>query len=143
MLCVLLDRKSIKLGTILCIFIFPYFLNYWSKILEVVIQNSSYSVLLLGIGILLTGIGFSFTIFSDLGPSCIDLLLTIVVKKLGVKIKIVKILLDSIFTILGFMLGAKIGIGTILCVALIGIIYEITINILNRVNYIGLKSCNE
>lgn len=143
LICLLFDKRSIKIGTILCNFIFPYFLNYWGNILSGLSQYNVHYTLLLSTGILLTGIGFSFTIFSDLGPSCIDLLLTILVKKSGMKIKTVKIFLDFTFTLLGLMLGAKIGIGTILCVALIGVIYETTINILNRVSFVKLKSCGE
>lgn len=140
LICLLFDKRSIKIGTILCIFIFPYFLNYWGGILSGLSQYNVHYILLLSTGILLTGIGFSFTIFSDLGPSCIDLLLTILVKKSGLKIKTVKIALDFIFALLGLILGAKIGIGTVLCVVLVGVIYEVTINILNRVSFVKLKS---
>ena len=122
-LVLLINKKLIGIGTIinflgisLCLKLFPdllatYLLPYLNDYL-------AYGFVLFGVIILAIGCGYYAK--ADLGSAALEALSTALSLKSGLDFKYMRILLDGITVLLGLLMGASIGVGTILCVLLIG-----------------------
>ena len=71
-----------------------------------------------GVSILAVGCGLYAS--ANLGSAALEALSTALSKKISFSFRTVRIFLDGLLVIAGLILGAKIGVGTILCVLLIG-----------------------
>ncbi|MFI3238528.1 MAG: hypothetical protein R3Y47_10965 [Lachnospiraceae bacterium] len=133
-ICSLFDRKSIKSGTIFSIFTFSISLNFFiANYLNLIIPKNiflSWSLLLFGI--VFMGVGFSVGIFANIGCNTADISLNILSTKTGLGIKTCKNILDLAYTLLGIILGGTFGIGTLLCVLLVGSVYSSTLQLLEK-----------
>lgn len=118
-----IERNEIGIGTIanfiiltICLKYFPLLFTHFS------IDNVPKIVqaLLLLIGIFILAVGCGLYASANLGSAALEALSAAVSRKITVSFKIVRIFLDGVLVIVGLLLGAKIGIGTILCVLLIG-----------------------
>ncbi|MFI3227611.1 MAG: hypothetical protein R3Y09_09395 [Clostridia bacterium] len=133
-ICLLLDKKSIKIGTILAVLTFSLSLNTFMathSYLSFVAQTPA-AWLLLIFGIVFMGIGFSIGIFANIGYNTADALLNILSERTNFSIKLCKSLIDLSCFILGIILGGRFGIGTILCVVFVGIVYSATLKFLKN-----------
>ena len=119
----LIERTEIGLGTVvnfliltICLKYFPLLLSHFS------IDNFTRIVqgvlLLTGVSILAVGCGLYAS--ANLGSAALEALSTALSKKISFSFRTVRIFLDGLLVIAGLILGAKIGVGTILCVLLIG-----------------------
>ena len=83
--------------------------------------NSSYTkVLAILTGIALVGIGSGFYITCGLGPGPRDGLMTAIHHKTGIRVGRVRLTLELLVFIIGWILGGTVGIGTALFALLIG-----------------------
>lgn len=133
-ICYLIDKKSIKFGTIFSIISFSLCLNLFMtrySLLTFFAQTKAAWVFLI-FGIIFMGIGFSIGIFANIGYNTADIALNILTSKTKLNIKICKSIIDFTCATLGFILGGRIGIGTVLCVIFVGIIYSTTLNLLEN-----------
>lgn len=120
-------RKSIKIGTFLCM-IFVGFAIDLNLALIAPLQMGSYSfgvrILLFMVACIIIGIGFPILKCSDLGIPPNDLMYFMFVDKLGKPYGKVRMVCDGVSAIVGISLGGVVGIGTILCILLIGPIVQ-------------------
>ena len=70
---------------------------------------------------------------SNKGSAALEALTQLLFKFTGFSLTFIRIGLDALMVIVGVLLGAPIGIGTLLCVLAIGPIFGLTLKQLNRV----------
>ena len=120
-------RKNIKVGTFLCM-IFVGFAIDLNLTLIAPLQMGSYSfgvrILLFMVACIIIGIGFPILKCSNLGIPPNDLMYFMLVDKLGKPYGKVRMVCDGVSAVVGIVLGGVVGIGTILCILLIGPIIQ-------------------
>lgn len=135
-ICLLLDRKCIRVGTIFTVVTFSYLLSAFINLLVPIIipSNGLMEWLCLLLGIILMGVGFSTSMLAKVGPSALDLLLEVVVAKTPVSLKVCKMTIDASSVIIGGLLGGSIGLGTVVAFLLLGTVYDINIKAVKKYN---------
>ena len=111
----LADKKKIGLGTVINIFLLGYVVEYSSLLFEKMISEPSFVVrfvfLILGIVIMCFSSALYFT--ADMGVSTYDAVSLILSEKKQWKFQFCRISSDLFCTIVGFIFGATVGIGTV------------------------------
>ena len=77
-------------------------------------------ILTLGIGCVILAYGMTIVIKSDSGTGPNDLVAIVISDKSKKPFSVMRIIVDVCFVAVGFLLGGVIGIGTIICAALVG-----------------------
>ena len=121
------DRSYVKLGTLVCMFYGGPIIDFFNFLLQglgitqagLVIKII---VLVLGCGILASGM--SLVIRSEAGTGPNDLVAVVISEKSGWRFGIVRIATDVLFVLIGFLLGGKFGVGTVICAFLVGPVAE-------------------
>lgn len=119
----IVDRRYVKIGTILCMLVGGMILDFWNPILTPIVSSTAPMPARLAaivIGCVLTAIGMSVVIKSDAGTGPNDLVAVIISDKLHKKFSIIRICVDVTFVVVGFLLGGTFGVGTIVAAFLIG-----------------------
>jgi len=117
------DRSYIKIGTLLCMIFGGPIIDFFSLLLNPIIDNIvnlPIRIIILALGCAILAFGMTIVIKSDAGTGPNDLVAVVISDKLKKKFSIIRILVDSIFVLLGWLLGGTFGIGTIICAALVG-----------------------
>lgn len=124
--CTLLNKKYLKWGTFLSMLSFAVSLNTFVQLVSpfTVEPYTVSGYLLFFMGMFLAGAGFSTVVFQDLGPNCADILLEVLKDRAGISMKYAKISVDLCCTVLGFLMGGAVGLGTVLCICGMGHIYN-------------------
>ncbi|WP_429939926.1 YczE/YyaS/YitT family protein [Enterococcus sp. DIV0240a] len=95
--------------------------------IEISIRSDIYHIFALILAPLLFGVGAAVYVAADQGAAALEALTSVIYEKTGFKLKMIRIALDALFVLVGLLLGASIGIGTLLCVICIGPIFEFTL----------------
>lgn len=123
----MLDRKNIHIGTFLSILCVGVVLD-WMLLIVAPFQLSTYplviKIILFIIACIIIGIGVPILKCATLGVPPNDLIYFTVVDFLSKPYGKVRMVTDILFAIVGIMLGGVIGIGTLLCIFLLGPIVE-------------------
>ena len=122
------DRSYIKIGTVVCMFLGGPIIDLFTIILQpLFVKELSlvYSIILLVIACVILAFGMTIVIKSDAGTGPNDLVSVALSDKLRKKFGIVRIVTDACFVLAGFLLGGTFGIGTLVCVLLIGPVADI------------------
>lgn len=109
------DKRKIGLGTVINIFLLGYVVEFSSWLFDYLIPNPSFpiKILILIVGILILCFGSSLYFVGDLGVSTYDAVALILSEKKIAKFGYLRIATDLICTVIGFLLGATVGIGTL------------------------------
>ena len=75
---------------------------------------------MLGLGCVILAYGMTIVIKSDSGTGPNDLVAVVISDKIKKPFGIVRIIVDICFVVAGFLMGGAVGIGTIICAALVG-----------------------
>jgi uncharacterized membrane protein YczE len=113
----LIDRKRIKIGTLICVVGVGPIIDIGVKVVSyfpVESYNIFIKAFLLGFGCFIIAIGFSVLSASNVGVAPNDIVPFIIQDKTKVQYRWIRIGLDGGFLIIGFILGGKIGIGTVI-----------------------------
>ena len=118
----LVDKHKIGLGTFINIFLLGYVVQFSSWLFKTSIPSPSLPIkvvfLLCGIVIICFGSALYFT--GDMGVSTYDAVALILSEKKVAKFKYCRIVTDLICTLVGFILGAVVGIGTLVTAFFMG-----------------------
>lgn len=87
-----------------------------------------YSWLAIFIAPILFGVGAG--IYANQGSAALEALTALIYKRTKLTQKTIRIGLDAAMVLIGFGLGANVGIGTLLCIIFIGPIFEATVKML-------------
>ena len=117
------DRSYIKIGTLLCMIFGGPIIDVFSLVLNPIIGKVTalpVRIIILALGCVILAFGMTIVIKSDAGTGPNDLVAVVISDKLKKKFSIMRIIVDSSFVIIGWLLGGTFGIGTIICAALVG-----------------------
>ena len=117
------DKSYIKIGTLLCMICGGPIIDFFTAILKNVIHAGNpfiIRLLILGLGCVILAYGMTIVIKSDSGVGPNDLVAVVISDKTGRPFSIMRIIVDVCFVAIGFVLGGVVGIGTVICAALVG-----------------------
>lgn len=89
-----------------------------------------YSWLAIFIAPILFGVGAGIYVSSNQGSAALEALTALIYKRTKLTQKTIRIGLDAAMVLIGFGLGANVGIGTLLCIIFIEPIFEATVKML-------------
>ena len=118
-----IDRSYIKIGTALCMLFGGPIIDFFTMLLSPALGSlSSFipRVLMLVAGCVILAYGMTIVIRSDAGTGPNDLVALVISEKRSWKFSVVRIVVDAAFTLLGFLLGGIAGLGTLICMFLVG-----------------------
>lgn len=117
-----IDRHKIGLGTVINIFLLGYVVQFSSSLFEAVVPHPALGVriLFLILGIVVLCFGASLYIVGDLGVSTYDAIALILTEKKVARFQYCRIGSDLVCTIVGFLLGATAGVGTVVTALFMG-----------------------
>lgn len=123
-----IDRSYVRIGTFLCMILGGPIIDVFTFLLQGIINSGSAMparilAVVLGCGIL--AFGMTIVIKSQAGTGPNDLVAVVISDKCKWKFGIVRICVDGGFALLGFLLGGTVGIGTIICMAVVGPVAQI------------------
>ena len=117
------EKSKINIGTIICVVGVGPIIDLGIKVMSyfpVESYNLIVKMILVVLGCFVIAVGFSILSASNLGVAPNDMVPFIIVDKTNIQYKWVRITLDAVFLVGGFLLGGKVGIGTILSLISIG-----------------------
>ena len=119
----IVDKSYIKIGTIICMICGGPIIDFFTKLIGFVLPQELPiwgRGLMLVLGCIILAYGMTIVIKSDAGTGPNDLVAVVISDKTKVKFGIVRLCVDGIFALIGFLLGGILGIGTLVCIALVG-----------------------
>ena len=119
----IVDRKRIKIGTLICVIGVGPIIDLGVKAVSyfpIESANIFVKMLLVLGGCFIIAVGFSIMSESDIGVAPNYIVPFIIKDKLNCQYRWVRIAFDATFLIVGFILGGKVGIGTIIAMLAIG-----------------------
>lgn len=121
------DRHKIGLGTVINIFLLGYVVEFSSLFFNTLIPNPTIGIriLFLMIGVIILSFGSSLYFIGDLGVSTYDAVALIMSDRKIARFQYCRIATDLICTSIGFILGATVGIGTLVTAFFMGPIISI------------------
>ena len=117
------DRKYIKVGTLICMFCGGPIIDVFNMMLgSVITPDSAMSIRVISniLGCIILALGMSIVIKSDAGTGPNDLVGVVISDKMKRKFSIIRMIVDACFLMCGWFLGGVVGIGTVICLFLIG-----------------------
>ena len=117
------DRSYIKIGTALCMLFGGPIIDGFTLLLGSSLGNLDsivLRVLMLIAGCVILAYGMTIVIRSDAGTGPNDLVALVISEKRGWKFSVVRVAVDACFTLAGFLLGGVAGLGTLICMFLVG-----------------------
>ena len=117
-----IDRRKIGLGTVINIFLLGYVVEFSSWFFDMQFPDPSTLIrsLFLIVGIVILCFGSSLYFIGDLGVSTYDAVALILSEKKVARFQYCRIGSDLICTIVGFLLGATVGVGTLVTAFFMG-----------------------
>lgn len=119
----LVDKKKIGIGTVINLFLTGYMAEFSEWCIRKAIPDPSFAVkiLFLIIGIVVMCLGSAIYFTADLGVSTYDAVAIIIdERKPKWKFRYIRIATDLVCVIIGGLLGAQIGIGTVITAFFMG-----------------------
>ena len=119
----IVDRSYIKIGTALCMLFGGPIIDAFTTLLDPILGNLdsvALRILMLVAGCIILAYGMTIVIRSDAGTGPNDLVALVISEKHNWKFSIVRIAVDAGFTLIGFLLGGVAGLGTLICMFLVG-----------------------
>ncbi len=120
---IIIDRSYVKIGTILCMFCGGPIIDFFSLVLKPLaglFVSIPSRVIMVALGCVILAYGMTIVIKSDAGTGPNDLVAVVISDKTGKSFSITRLVTDAVFTLAGFVMGGTAGIGTIICVVLVG-----------------------
>lgn len=117
------DKSYIKIGTLICMFCGGPIIDFFNWILGDFISSQSQlwiRIICNAIGCVILALGMSFVIKSNAGTGPNDLIGVVISDKLKKKFSIIRMIVDALLLLIGYFLGGAIGIGTVICLFLVG-----------------------
>ena len=117
------DRSYVKIGTVICMVCGGPIIDFFTWVLGYILPETLPlwgRFLMLVLGCVVLAYGMTIVIKSDAGTGPNDLVAVVLSDKTGKKFSGVRMLVDAAFALIGLALGGTLGVGTIVCIALVG-----------------------
>ena len=122
------DRKRINIGTIICVVGVGPIIDLGVKVISyfpVEQYNLFVKMLLVLFGCFIIALGFSILSASNLGVAPNDIVPFIIQDKTKAQYRTIRITMDAVLLIGGFLLGGVVGLGTVISMIAIGTFIQI------------------
>lgn len=149
----IIDRKSIGVGTVLMSLTMGIFYDLIKKLniipnigimeFDNVILEYGLKLLYILIAIGVGGFSVALYIYANRGISPLEGILVKINKMTNVPFWLIKIINDVLFFVVGFIMGATIGVGSIIAACLYGPVISFFGRLFNKINFLGDKETNE
>lgn len=119
----IIDKSYVNISSVLAIFGIGYtadFVRMFLDMLHLGELNFIVKILLVFLGLMIMAVGIATYIRADLGVGAIDLISEIISRKGNFQYRIVRVIGDISFVVIGFFLGGTVGIGTVVAAFLTG-----------------------
>lgn len=119
----LIDKCYVRIGTFLCMILGGPIIDVFTLAFRGIVNSESGIVIRVGavvLGCVILAFGMTIVIKSQAGTGPNDLVAVVISDKRNWKFGIVRIAVGLVFAGTGFLLGGTVGIGTIICVAVVG-----------------------
>lgn len=117
------DRSYVRIGTIICMFCGGPIIDFYTLFLQPLFTDGMslwIRILVNILGCAILAYGMTIVIKSEAGTGPNDLVAVVIADKSKKKFGIIRVIVDVIFALSGFLLGGTVGIGTIICAAVVG-----------------------
>ncbi|MDC3063763.1 hypothetical protein OA253_04025 [Alphaproteobacteria bacterium] len=128
-------KQKIGIGTISNAIIIAFTIDLFVYLLPSSANSSAntfFSILEMIIGILLVGIGSGIYLITNLGPGTRDGLMKGISENFQKPIYLIRLSIEIIVVILGWLLGGTVGLGTLMFAVLIGPIISVSLIVIKR-----------
>lgn len=131
-----IDRSYVRIGTFLCMILGGPIIDLFTLALQGVVNAQSalwirLAAVVLGCGIL--AFGMTIVIKSEAGTGPNDLVAVVISDKRRWKFGVVRITVDMAFALTGFFLGGTLGLGTVICVAVVGPVAQLLLPLSEKI----------
>ena len=119
----LLNKSHIKIGTMICVVgVGPIIDLGVSMVSNLPVESYNYllKMFLIALGCFIIAIGFSMLSATKVGVAPNDIIPFIIKERTNWEYRWIRILMDAVLLISGFMLGGTVGVGTIIAMATTG-----------------------
>ncbi len=117
------DKSYVKIGTLVCMFCGGPIIDFFNMILEPLFAGNvslPIKVVVNVLGCVILAFGMTIVIKSDAGTGPNDLVAIVISDKTKKRFSIMRVIVDVCFAGIGFLLGGKLGIGTVICAFVVG-----------------------
>lgn len=117
------DKSYVKIGTLVCMFCGGPIIDFFNMILAPLFSGNVSLVVKIIVNVLgcvILAYGMTIVIKSEAGTGPNDLVAIVISDKLKKKFSIMRVIVDVCFAGVGFLLGGKLGIGTVICAFVVG-----------------------
>lgn len=122
---IIVARRYIGVGTVICTFLLGVYVNLASGVispLTLLTIPFVYKIFVSALGVLLMGVGLGIYVAVDFGLGPLEALVDIIYRLAKIKYKTAKIIFDALLGVLGIIFGGKIGVGTVISILLTGVV---------------------
>lgn len=117
----IVDKSYIKIGTLLCMIFGGPIIDIFTVLLENIITDSMIvRIVAMALGCVILAFGMTIVIKSDCGTGPNDLVAVVLSDKIKKNFGVIRIIVDVIFVVVGFLLSGTVGVGTLCCAFLVG-----------------------
>ena len=129
------DPSYVKIGTALCMVFGGPIIDAFTRLLQPLLGGAGIPgrACMLVLGCFILAYGMTIVIRSDAGTGPNDLVALALSEKAHFRFSLTRIAVDGAFTLLGWLLGGTAGIGTLVCMFLIGPIAGLFLPINRRI----------
>jgi len=120
---IIVEKNRIKIGTLICVVGVGPIIDLGVRLVSYFpVESYNYvaKVLLIAFGCLIIAIGFSVLSAANIGVAPNDIVPFIIQNKTKIQYRWIRIALDAGYLIIGFILGGKVGLGTVITMVAIG-----------------------
>jgi len=117
------DKSYIKIGTVLCMIFGGPIIDMFTVVLKDVVNADSNMVVrfvAMALGCVILAFGMTIVIKSDCGTGPNDLVAVVISDKIKKNFGVIRIIVDVLFVLVGFLLSGTVGVGTLVCAFLVG-----------------------
>ena len=129
------DRSYIKIGTALCMVFGGPIIDVFTRLLQPLFDGAGMGLrlIMLVAGCVILACGMTIVIRSDAGTGPNDLVALVISDKTRFRFSLTRVAVDAAFALLGFLLGGTVGLGTLICMFLVGPVAGIFLPINGRI----------
>lgn len=122
LICSLIKKSKADYFSLITAFITGLGTDMWLLIFSYCLHPDflNVEILLLFLGIILTGLGIATYIKANFSPIPVDGLMLIIMDRLKIKISTAKTLFNVVFGTIAFLIGGPVSVGTVLAMFLVG-----------------------
>ncbi|MDO4470614.1 MAG: membrane protein [Bacillota bacterium] len=131
-----IDKSYINISSILAIFGIGYTADIVSDLLQNLnfeMSNIIVKLILVAVGLTIMAVGIATYIRADLGVGAIDLISEIISEKAKLQYRVVRVVGDISFVVIGFLLGGTFGIGTLVAAFMTGPTVQLVRPVANKI----------